>query len=240
MNRRVVQLCLLLGAPGVLGGAVENPASSAQPAAPLAVESRSVAPPAPPAAPASEAAPNPVTVPDYIMDDKHRLLPGDRVSFFIKEDRTNAIPLVVTESSELDIPYIGRMSVAGKTCRQLAAEVKAALEKDYYHQATVIIGLDALGKVAGKVLVVGRVKLPGPVEIPPNENFTVGRAILKAGGFSDFANMKRVQIVRKMPDGATRTIEVNLRNVFEEGRIEEDVPVEPNDLIIVPKRGINF
>jgi polysaccharide export outer membrane protein len=177
---------------------------------------------------------------EYVMDDKHRLLPGDRVSFVIKEDRTNAIPLVVTESSELDIPYIGRMSVAGKTCRQLAAEVKAALEKDYYHQATVIIGLDSLGKAVGKVLVVGRVKLPGPVEIPPGENFTVGKAILKAGGFSDFANMKRVQIVRKTPEGATKSIEVNLRNVFEEGRIDEDVPVQPDDMIIVPKRGINF
>lgn len=188
----------------------------------------------------TQAAPDPAGPAEYVMDDKHRLLPGDRVSFFIKEDRTNAIPLMVTESSELDIPYIGRMSVAGKTCRQLASEVKAALEKDYYHQATVIIGLDSLGKAAGKVLVVGRVKLPGPVDIPPGEEFTVGRAILKAGGFSDFANMKRVQIVRKTPEGATRTIEVNLRNVFEEGRIDEDVAVQPNDLIIVPKRGINF
>lgn len=176
----------------------------------------------------------------YVMDDKHQLLPGDRVSFFIKEDRTNAIPLVVTESLELDIPYLGRMSVAGKTCRQLAAEVKAALEKDYYHQATVVIGLDSMGKAVGKVLVVGRVKLPGPVEIPPGEEFTVGKAILKAGGFTDFANMKRVQIVRKTREGATQTIEVNLRNVFEGGRLEEDVPVQPNDLIIVPKRGINF
>ena len=57
----------------------------------------------------------------YVLDDKHKLVPGDRVSFQIVEDRTNSIPMLVAESSELDVPYIGRVSVQGKTCRQAAA-----------------------------------------------------------------------------------------------------------------------
>jgi len=78
----------------------------------------------------------------YVLDDKHVLEPGDLLSFQILEDRDPAIQLVVADSRELDVPYIGRISVADKTCKELAKEVKAALEKEDYYQATVIVGLD--------------------------------------------------------------------------------------------------
>lgn len=175
----------------------------------------------------------------YVLEDKHKLLPGDRVSFQIIEDRTNAIPLLVAESTELDIPYIGRVNVAGMTCRQAAEVIKGLLEKDYYYKATVIIGLDALTKVLGKVYVFGPVRNPGPVEIPTGENFTAGKAILRVGGFGDFANRRKVQIVRKTETG-NKTIIVNMENVLEKGKTEEDVTLEPEDFIIVPQRAINW
>jgi protein involved in polysaccharide export with SLBB domain len=175
----------------------------------------------------------------YALDDKRKLLPGDRVSFQILEDRTNAIPLLVAESSELDIPYIGRISVAGKTCKELANEVKMLLEQDYYYRATVIIGLDALAKVLGKVYVWGPVRAQGPIEIPANETFTAGKAILRAGGFGDFANKKEVKVVRKTPNGNI-TLKVNMVEVLEKGKTDQDIPVEPEDFIIVPQRAVNW
>ena len=175
----------------------------------------------------------------YVLDDQHKLTPGDRVSFQIVEDRTNAVPLLVAESAELDIPYLGRVSVKDKTCRQLAEEIKAALEKDYYYRATVIIGLDALSRVLGRVYIFGPVRAPGPVEIPANENFTTGKAIMKAGGFGEFANPKKVQVIRKTATGNT-TFTVNLLNVLKKGMTEADVTLEPDDFIIVPESKINF
>lgn len=175
----------------------------------------------------------------YVLDDKHKLLPGDRVSFQITQDRTNAIPLLVAESSELDIPYIGRINVAGKTCKELADGVTTLLEKDYYHKATVIIGLDALTKVLGKVYVWGPVRTQGPIEIPANENFTAGKAILRAGGFGDFANKKEVKVVRKTATGNV-TFKINMVDVLEKGKTESDVTLEPEDFIIVPQRAINW
>lgn len=176
---------------------------------------------------------------DYVMDDKHKLLPGDRLAFKIAEDRTNAIPLVVADSTELEIPYLGRVSVAGKTCKQAAEDIKTALEKDYYYKVTVVIGLDILARVPGKVYVSGPVRNPGFVEIPINETFTLSKAILRAGGFGDFANRKKVQIIRKAETG-TKTILVNMENVFVKGHTEEDVTLEPEDFIIVPQRSINW
>jgi len=175
----------------------------------------------------------------YVLDDKHKLTPGDQISFQIVEDRTNAVRLVVAESGDLDVPYIGRVSVAGKTCSQLAAELKIALEKDYYNRATVVIGLDALSRVLGRVYIYGPVRNPGAVDIPANETFTAGKAIMKAGGFGDFANPKKVQIIRKTPTG-NETIMVNMVNVLKEGMTEQDVTLQPDDFIIVPQSKINF
>jgi polysaccharide export outer membrane protein len=180
-----------------------------------------------------------VSATGYVLDDKHKLVSGDRVSFQIVEDRTNSIPLMVAESVELDVPYIGRVSVAGKTCKQAAADIRTLLEKDYYYKATVIIGLDALSKVLGRVYVFGPVRNPGPVEIPSNETFTAGKAILRVGGFGDFANRKAVQVVRKTPTG-NQTFKVNMENVLEKGKTEEDITLQPEDFIIVPQRAINF
>lgn len=170
----------------------------------------------------------------YAMEDKHKLYVGDRVSFLIQEDRTNATTLFVTSSTELDIPYIGRMSVADKTCAQVAAEAKAALEKDYYYTATVVVGLDAVGTTIGKVYVYGPVRKPGPVEIPSNEEFTASKAVMQAGGFGDFADSKHVKIIRKTPTGNTNIV-VNLRDVLERGKTELDIKVQPDDFIIVPE-----
>jgi len=194
--------------------------------------------PAPTAGAATSIVPG-TTNSSYVLDDKYRLMPGDSVSFFIKEDRTNAIPLLVSDSSELDIPYIGRLNASGRTCKQLAEEVKALLEKDYYHRATVIIGVNQRTKVLGSVYVFGPVRTPGPVLIPAGETFTASKAILRAGGFMDFANKKEVKVVRKTATGNT-TFKVNMVNVLEKGMTEQDVPLEPEDFIIVPQRAFNL
>lgn len=175
----------------------------------------------------------------YANDDKHVLRSGDKLSFQIVEDRDKPVPLMMTESSELEIPYIGRIAVTGKTCKQVADEAKILLEKDYYYTATVIVGLDSMSKVVGKVYVIGPVRNPGQIEIPAGENFTAGKAILRAGGFGDFADKKGVQIIRKSPTGNT-TLKVNLADVFEKGKIEADVTLEDGDFIIVPQRAWNF
>ncbi len=202
------------------------------------VTSDAAAAPAASTAQATSAAPAAVTG-GYVLDDKHKLLPGDRVSFQITQDRTNAVPLLVAESSELDIPYIGRINVAGKTCKDLADDVKTLLEKDYYHKATVIIGLDALSKVLGKVYVWGPVRTQGAIEIPANENFTASKAIGRAGGFGDFADKKNVKVVRKTPTGNV-TFKINMVDVLEKGKSESDVTLQPEDFIIVPQRAINW
>jgi len=175
-----------------------------------------------------------------VLDDKRTLRVGDRLSVRVVEDRQSPVSLLVTDSGEVEVPLIGRVLAKGKTCRQLAYAIKAPLEREYYYKATVIIALDAAGlKSPGRVYITGQVHNQGPLDIPPDETFTVSKAILRAGGFSDFANKRKVKLVRKKGN-STETIVVDVDLIVRKGRTDKDPVVEPDDTIVVPERLINF
>jgi polysaccharide biosynthesis/export protein len=184
----------------------------------------------------------PVSLSGYVPDDKYNLRVGDRVSLQILEDRDLPKSLVVADSGELDVPYVGRASAKDKTCKQLAEELKAQLEKEYYYQATVIIALDVANKLLGRVYVWGQVRNQGAIDVAVSENLTAGRAILRAGGFADFANKKKVKVVRAAGAATTdkKSFELNMVDILEKGQTEKDVVLQPDDFIIVPSRLINF
>src|SRR5438309_10272005 len=173
-----------------------------------------------------------------VLDDKKRLGSNDFVSFRVVEDRDNESQhLRVNDSGELEVPYIGLVPAAGRSCKELAYAVKAALEREYYYHATVIIAVDHVSdKSRGKIYVYGSVKGQGPQEIPADESYTVSKAIIKAGGFGDFANKRKVKLTRKTGKEFT----VDLKRVIEEGKTEEDVELQPDDQIYVPQRLINM
>jgi protein involved in polysaccharide export with SLBB domain len=172
------------------------------------------------------------------LDDKKRLGSNDYVSLRVVEDRDNEFQrLRVNDNGELEVPYIGLVPAAGKSCKELAYSVKAALEREYYFHATVIIALDHVSeKSRGKVYVYGSVKGQGPQEIPADESYTVSKAIIRAGGFGDFANKRKVKVTRK----GGHDFVVDLKRVIEEGHSEEDLVVQPDDQIYVPQRLINM
>jgi len=173
-----------------------------------------------------------------VLDDRTRLGSNDFVSFRVVEDRDNESQrLRVNDNGQLEVPYVGLVQAAGKTSKELAYNVKAALEKEYYYNATVIIAVDHVSeKSRGKVYVYGAVKGQGPQEIPPDEAYTVSKAIIRAGGFGDFADKRKIKLTRK--DGEALT--VDLKRVIEQGRTDEDVPVQPDDQIYVPQKLVNF
>jgi protein involved in polysaccharide export with SLBB domain len=185
---------------------------------------------------------SPAALGAYVADDKYKLRAGDKISLQILEDRDQPKGLLIADSGELDAPYIGRVAAADRTCKQLASELKALLEKEYYYRATIIISLDAANKVYGRIYVTGQVKNQGPIDMAINENLTASRAIMRAGGFGDFANRKKVKIIRGGSGGGAgkQTFELNMIEILDDGKTEKDIPVQPDDWIIVPSRLINF
>jgi len=172
------------------------------------------------------------------LDEKKKLGSNDYVSFRVVEDRDNdSQRLRVSDNGELEVPYIGPIPAEGKTCKELAYNIKAALEREYYYHATVILALDRVSeKSRGKVYVYGSVRAQGPQEIPTDESYTVSKAVIRAGGFGDFANKRKVKVTRKNGQDFT----IDLKRVIEEGKPDADMVVLPDDQIYVPQRLINM
>ena len=173
-----------------------------------------------------------------VLDDKKRLGPNDYVSLRVVEDRENESQhLRVNDNGELEVPYVGLVPASGRTCRELAYSVKGLLEREYYYHATVILAVDRVSeKSRGKVYVYGNVKGQGPQEIPADETYTVSKAIIRAGGFGDFANKRKVRVTRK--DG--KVFEIDLKRVIEQGHTDEDIVLQADDQVHVPPRTWNF
>jgi polysaccharide export outer membrane protein len=169
---------------------------------------------------------------------------GDIVTLEIVEDKEAPITKKVTDTGDLDVPYIRRIHVAGKTCADVAAEITRLLEAQYYHKATVRLAIDQFSTVkigtAGKVYLSGDVKVPGAQEIPVGEKMNVSAAIVRAGGGTQFGDLKKVKLTRKGAGGASETIIVNVKAVLEDGKLEQDRELRDGDNIFVPRRLVTW
>ena len=171
-----------------------------------------------------------------LVDPKKKLAVGDQISVEIVEDLEGPIPRVVTATGDLEVPPLDRVHVAGKTTAEAAAEIKRKLEADYYYRATVKLSIDRVNPNAslGQIFLSGELRAPGVLQVMSGENLTVSGAVLRAGGFSEWANKTKVQITRKK-GGRPEIINVNVRRILEEGRVDDDVILQDGDRVHVPK-----
>jgi polysaccharide export outer membrane protein len=177
-----------------------------------------------------------------VLNDQVKLKAGDTLSYrVIEEQNPQPDVLTVSDTGEVEVPLLGRYPAAGKTCRQLATQLKPLLEKNYFFKATVIIGIDTQSiRPLGRVFITGQVKEQGAIDIPANEPLTVSHAILLDGGLADFADRRRVRLLHRNADGKTTTTVVDLKKILDQGHSELDPVVQAGDTINVPPKLINF
>lgn len=167
---------------------------------------------------------------------------GDRLRYQVVEDGDNAVELAISNTGMIDIPYHGPMKAAGRRLSELAADIKTELEAKLYITATVRVEVLAFSQGAvnrGRVHLAGQVRRVGPIEIDLSEKPTLGQTILAAGGLADFADARKVRIIRR-EGGETKTIQVDLREVLARGRIDKDVQLMDGDFVIVDERLVNW
>lgn len=186
-----------------------------------------------------------------VLDDNQIIESGDIISMRVVEDRGAPQQMRVGATGEVNAPHIGLVKAAGRTCKQLAYEVKRRLEMNYYNTATVVVAIDlkrqddpnARMRYSSSEIdfftIYGQVLRQGKYELPQDEDITISQAILRAGGFAQFANPEKVKLVRKTPQG-NKTIVVNLDAIMRRGNLEYDVYIRNNDVIIVDEKKINF
>lgn len=186
-----------------------------------------------------------------VLDNTRPIRAGDVISIRVIEDRKEPRQMTVGVTGEMQAPYVGLVRAAGKTSRQLADELKVELEKSYFKKATVIVaidrtmeerrgGLDYYNVDMEFFTIFGQVLRQGKYELPPDEDITISQAILRAGGFAQFGNPKKVRLVRQIPGGESKTILVNCDDIMRKGNLNKDIFLRSGDVVIVDEKKVNF
>jgi len=179
-----------------------------------------------------DATPAPVAPAPVANDDPahYTLGPGDvlHVTFYAGGDKQEDFTGEVSPSGNLTSPLIGDVPVAGATAHDVGDRMRAILARDFFVNPQVLIEVKDFAR---KVFVSGEVRNPGAYSVQPG--LTVMSACTLAGGFTDFAALNRVKLMRS-ESGKSRTIEVDLSKV-RRGKAP-DMAVMAGDRIDVPHR----
>ncbi len=88
-------------------------------------------------------------------------------------------------------------------------------------------------KTEGRFInIMGEVKNPGNYDY--RLGYTVLNVILEAGGFTEYAAKNKVKVIKKSGD-KQKIVIAKLDDLIKKGRMEEDILLNPGDLIIVPQ-----
>ena len=145
----------------------------------------------------------------------------------------------ITDNGTIAMPLLGVVGVNDLSLDELGAKLTASY-KEYFVNPQVIVefvrddnkeGLSPWGNVT----VLGRVKKPGKISIPATRDLTLSAAIQQAGGFDTSAKETAIRVTHRLADGTTTTREVDLHSVGAEGLVEDDILLEPDDVVFVPE-----
>jgi polysaccharide export outer membrane protein len=172
---------------------------------------------------ASKSAPTPATTdPSYLIGPEDML----DINVWKEPDMTRLVP--VRPDGKISLPLINDVQAAGLTPQQLATAVTEKLRKFLTGpQVTVIV--TAIN--SQRIFVVGEVLRAGAFPLIPG--MTVLQALANAGGFSTFANVKKIYVMR-IVNGKHTELPFNYREVLKGDNPDQNIKLEPGDTVVVP------
>lgn len=183
-----------------------------------------------------------MATPPAVAQTAYRVAPGDVLLLEVLEDPTMNRQLLVLPDGSINVPQGGTVQASGMSVADLQAAVTLALTPSFAKAPTVYIAVAQLaqqGLDAGdtgptiEVFVMGEVARPGAAAVPVGTNALQFMAI--AGGFTNFAATKRIQIRRVDKAGAEQIFQFNYDALLS-GAKATQIRLQDGDVIIVPQR----
>jgi len=163
----------------------------------------------------------------------YQLRPLDLLDIRVFQEDDLTMTNKVSQAGTLTFPLIGSVKVSGLKVHEAEILVTDKLKDGYIKNPQVTILVKEYA--ARRVSVLGEVKKPGTVEIPPEEALTLLQAVAYAGGFQNVAKTDEV-VVRRMIDGKETKTKVNATKLMRAVAAECVYPLEPGDIVYVPTR----
>ena len=161
-------------------------------------------------------------------DAAYKIGPQDvlRIDVWKEPEISRSVP--VRPDGKITLPLLNDIQAAGLTPQQLAAKISEGLKK-FITSPQVTVGVTEIN--SRRIFVNGEVTRPGAFPLLPN--MTVLQALSSAGGFTQFARLKNIYILR-MENGTQVKHPFNYKEAVSGKRPEQNILLEGGDIIVVP------
>lgn len=149
----------------------------------------------------------------------------------VTEESASLLGYPVDVSGEIEIPFVGKIPVAGKTLTQIKTELDSIFKK-YVTDASISVRL-----VNNYISVIGEVNTPGRYNLT-KDRINIFEALSLASDLGAFSNRQKIQIIRPSPYGPViKEFSLTDRSILS----SEFYYIMPNDIIYaMPLRGRSF
>jgi polysaccharide export outer membrane protein len=160
--------------------------------------------------------------------DQYVIGPEDVLYVHVWKEEAVSKTVPVRMDGKISLPLIQEVKAAGLTPLQLK-EVLMRKFKEFIENP--IVSVTVVEVNSYKVYVMGQVRNPGVLRL--RSETTVTQIIVMAGGFTEWANQKKIMIVRK-ENGREKRIKVNYKKIMDSGNPTSDIILKAGDTIVIP------
>jgi polysaccharide export outer membrane protein len=153
--------------------------------------------------------------------------PSDEISVNVWKEPTLSGSLLVRPDGMISLPLLGDVRAAGSTPLELGDRIAEMLKKFIQDPNVSVVVSQIHSKV---IYLMGEVGKKGPIDMTPG--MTLLEAIGSAGGLTDFANAKKIYILRDEA-GKHEKIPVRYKEALK-GDSSLNLVLKPGDTIVVP------
>lgn len=168
------------------------------------------------------------STPPPVIDADYKIGAQDvvRIDVWKEPDISRIIP--VRPDGKISLPLLNDVQASGLTAMQLAGAIRDGLTK-YLTNPQVTVTVTEIN--SRRVYVTGEVMRTGAMPLLPN--MTVLQALASAGGFTQFAKLKDIYILR-MENGQQVKYGFDYKEALKGKHPERNILLKPGDLIVVP------
>ncbi len=162
------------------------------------------------------------------VDPRYVIGPQDVLDINVWKEPNISRTVPVRPDGKISLPLLNDIQAAGLTPSQLSLKITSELRK-YLENPQVTVIVTAIN--SRRIYIMGEVGRPGVFPMLPN--MTVLQALSEAGGFTPFAKLKDIYVLRTQ-NGRQIRYPFNYKNVIKGEDPQENRILQPGDTIVVP------
>jgi polysaccharide export outer membrane protein len=167
--------------------------------------------------------PKPVT-----GDSNYSIGPEDVLTIDVWKEPEISRTVPVRRDGKISLPLLNDLQAAGLTPTQLSSEIVEKLHETVINPRVTVI-VTQMG--SERIYILGQVTRGGAYPLVPD--MTAVQALSIAGGFTPFANLKKIHVMRT-ENGEDKIFPINYKEVVSGRKPEQNIHLKPGDTIVVP------